>query len=1053
MVKHFLVGLMMIGSLAPAAWALSAGELKCEFRTNPLGIDSPHPRLSWILTSPARADVQSAYQIVVSGDAGTLWDSGKVASDESANIEYAGQPLAPGARLTWCVRAWDREDRASAWSEPATFTMGLLEPADWKGKWIAAKSAHPDKRLVNCNGYHAMEAKRPDEPKWVQVDLGRSMPIRSVKLHPALPNNFHPATPGFGFPVRFEIRASDDPSFGSSTAITSIEKDLPNPGNTVVAFATGVNARYVRVSAEKLYRRPDGVFCFALAEMEVICGDVNAALGRAVTAKDSIERDDWHAAALTDGRSPQAPADPDEFDAPMFRKRFAIDKPLRRAIASVCGLGYCELSLNGAKVGDHVLDPGFTRFDRRVLYDTYDVTSMLRPGENEAQAILGGGWYDLATPDLFGFEAAPWTAPPKLLMQIDCEFEDGSRKMIATDGSWQTAGSPITFNCVRGGETIDLLRAARPPTWKPVTLVAAPAGKLVAQPQPAIEACGEIPAVELTEPRPHVYVYKLRENTAGWARFRTSGTPGQKITLKFRERLNPDGTVSDHNSSHTHGRFATGELILAGRGVETYEPRFTYYGFQYVQVEGLTHKPALDDLAGVAVHTALAPAGKFSCSNETLNAIDVLARRTYLNNLHSIPTDCPHREKMGWFCDGAVTAPMAMFAFDAPLFYEKWAADMRDAQAPDGSMPVFAPTDGWGESGHEGAGMQCPWWGGACIVVPWTLYQRYGDVRILAQQYDTMRGYVDSLKARAKDDILIAGLGDWLEVGADTSGLPTRTPIPLTSTAAYAHLAGLVSSAASLLGKDDDAVKYSRLHDDIRAAFNRKFFNAATAGYAPDSQTAAALALDLNLAPRDQTAAVLEGLVKNIQGPRHGHLSTGLVGTSYLMDALRAWDRDDLALEVITARGYPGFVDMMSQGATTMWEDWGGHASHDHPAFGSVGSWFYQSVAGIRPDPRGPGFKKIIIKPAMAGDLTWAKGSYDSIRGRIESAWKIQGDRLSVQVTIPMNTNATVWVPSAEPDKVSEADGAKPARLEKHFAVYKLGGGSYAFEAPRSTPP
>ena len=406
-----------------------------------------------------------------------------------------------------------------------------------------------------------------------------------------------------------------------------------------------------------------------------------------------------------------------------------------------------------------------------------------------------------------------------------------------------------------------------------MTIVAAPAGKLRSQQHPAIKTDGEIACLALTEPKPGIYVFKLAENTAGWPRFTVSGSPGQKITLRMNEGLKPDGTISDELHTHTTGRYQTDEIILKGQGREVLEPRLCYHGFQYVQVEGLHAKPALADVVGIRVHTRPDAAGEFACSDERLNRLQTVLLRTYLNNLHGIPTDCPQREKMGWLCDGCVCEEFGIYNFSVPQFYTKWFHDMCDAQDPGGHVPSLVPCCGWGRVGRNGAPgvFADPWWGGAIVVTPWRLYTYYGDRRVLEEGYPAMRAYVDYLGSTARNGIIGWYLGDWLDESA--GGPARRAPVDLTSTACYFYTASLLSQTAAILDKKDDQAKYASLAESIRRSFNQKFLNAATGLYAAESQTAQAMPLAFGIATDQQRPLVEKQLVESIMGPRrHGHV-------------------------------------------------------------------------------------------------------------------------------------------------------------------------------------
>jgi hypothetical protein len=1058
-------------------WAgVSVERLRCEYLQAPLGIDAVKPRLSWILQSAERGQKQKAYQVLVAAtsdvlaaDQGDLWDSGKVESDETVQVEYGGKPLASWMRCHWKVRAWDKDGRIMPWSEPALWTMGLLDAKDSSARWIAATAMRPD--VVGGNGYQAAESPKADAVKWVQVDLGRRVMIDAVRLTPAHPEGSSIA--GYGFPVRFRIEASDDPTFAKPTLLVDhTGADFPNPQDHVQSFpGGGRSARYVRVTATVLWRRPDGPYCFALAALEVQSGGKDVAKHAAVSAADSGWYSPyWSTAQLTNGHTrrgdPLAEKGPGDA-AVLLRKRFPLKSKVVRATASICGLGYYELSINGQAIGDHKLDPGFTDFSKRVLYVTYDVTHAVRQGDNVIGVMLGNGWYRLPSPEFFGFESASWVASPRCLVHLRLDLADGSSQTLVSDATWKWSTGEITFQHIRGGETHDM-RLAKPGwqtagyddrEWNSAVVVAAPKGKLVAQTHPPIKADGEIKAVALTQPKPGLYVFKLAENTAGWIRFTASGESGRKITLKCNESLNPDGTLSDDLSGYACHRYQTDEFILSGKGREVFAPRFCYHGFQYVQVEGLAAAPALNDLVGIRVHTLPDGAGEFSCSNDRLNLLQTVFRRTYLNNLHGIPTDCPTREKMGWMCDGCVDEEFGIYNYQTAQFYNKWFRDIVDSQESNGHVPSLAPICDWGKSRPDGSPGEIadPWWGGAIVITPWRLYQYYADRRVLGDGYDAMKAYVDYLTWTAKDHLIDwpTAMGDWLDDSA--GGGRRRMPVPQTSTAGYFYAAHILSQSAAILGKDTDAAKYASLAEAIRRTYNAKFLNQQTGLYAADSQTAQSLPLALGIVPEEKRDLVLQRLVESITTLRKGHISAGIVGTVYLFHALMQSGRDDLAYTMLTQETYPGWLPMLGHGGTTIWEAWngpasGGSTSLNHPTFGCAGMWFYQGLAGIRTDPAAPGFKRIIIKPAVVGDLRWAKARYDSIHGPIVSEWERKGDVFTLNVTIPAGTTALVFVPTRDLSSVSEggrpaqaAEGVTFRRKEAGAAMFQVDSGIYHF--------
>lgn len=749
--------------------------------------------------------------------------------------------------------------------------------------------------------------------------------------------------------------------------------------------------------------------------------------------------------------------------APLFRKDISLKHRPKRAIVHICGLGYNELYVNGEKVGDRVLDPGFTDYAERVFYVTWDVTKLLKKGSNTIGVMLGGGWFSVATPELFGFEKAPWTASPKLRLSMYIEFADGSAVTLGTDSTWRCSTGALVFNCIRAGETWDArlektgwnMPGYDEREWIQAQPTEAPKGKLISQTHPPIRLTQEIRPVSVSEPQPGVYVFDLGVNIAGWVSFRTTGESGQKITLQFNEKLNEDGTVNmQHASSHTYGRFQTGEFILKGDGVETWEPRFTYHGFQYVQVTGLSGNPNLDSLTGMWVHTDPELAGTFECSDDRINEIQEVLLRTQLNNLHGIPTDCPQREKMGWLHDGCVTVEEAIFNWDMANFYVKWYRDMMDAQEPNGHIASIIPTCGWGRSGSNGEphGFADPWWGGAIVLVPWRLYLYYGDKSILAEAYPAMKNYLTYMESTAKDGIIHWNLGDWLEQGA--GGTSRRTPVALSSTSAWFLLTRTTAEIARILNNAEDAEQLSATAEQIKEVFNRTFLCRETGLYAQDSQMAQSVALLFDMVPEDLRRAATEQLIDNIVQTRKGHVSAGIVGTALLFDCLTQIGRSDLAYEMLIKEDYPGWLWMIRNGATTLWEAWDDVSSRNHPAFGCVGAWFYQALAGINPDPNRPGFSHVVIRPEPVGGLTWVKARYQSVHGLIVSEWEQSDGRFVLKVSLPANTSGIISVPASRESVVLES--GKPVAnasgvlenlgYENGKRSFRVASGDYLFE-------
>ena len=507
--------------------------------------------------------------------------------------------------------------------------------------------------------------------------------------------------------------------------------------------------------------------------------------------------------------------------SPLLRRAFEINKPLVRATAFVCGLGYYELHVNGSKIGDRVLDPKFTRYDKRVLYATYDVTGQLLQGKNAVGVMLGNGFYNQHAADVWNFQRSPWRGEPAMLFQLRLDYADGTSETIASDATWRASTGPLVHDGIRNGEEYDArlelsgwdTAAFDDRGWAEPQIVAGPKGVLRAEMSPPIRVMKTITPVGMSEPRPGVFVFDMGQAFAGWAQLKVSGPAGTKITLRYGERVQPDGSL-DRKTIDTfvkQGPFQTDSYTLKGQGEEVWEPRFTYHGFRWVEVTGLPGKPTLDTVRGRVVHTSFTPAGSFECSNELLNKIQQMTLWSYRSNFVGIPTDCPHREKNGWTGDAHLAAEQAMYNFHNVAGYEAWMNDFHDEQRDSGELPGIVPTSGWGYQWGNG-----PAWDSAYVLIPWYLYQYRGDTRVLAEHYDRLWRYVDYLTSRSKDHIVDIGLGDWLPA-------KTVTPVPVTSTGYYYVDAIIVSKIARLLGKDADAKTYAELAGKIREAFRRSF--------------------------------------------------------------------------------------------------------------------------------------------------------------------------------------------------------------------------------------
>lgn len=712
----------------------------------------------------------------------------------------------------------------------------------------------------------------------------------------------------------------------------------------------------------------------------------------------------------------------------MRREMNLLNKP-SRAMAYICGLGYYELYINGSKVGNHIMDPVFSDYQRSVYYLSYDVTEYLKAGMNYLGAILGNGFYNTPTQDLFMIDQAHWKTPPKLLFHLDIELPGGGRQIVVSDGNWQWSTGEIVWNCIRGGETIDARKvmlpgqwhagAAGSGRWQPVAIVPPPLGDLKAQQIPAMCVQQVFDAEAMWEPKPGVYVFDFGENITGWARLQTGDCEtGRIITLHFNEVLGSDSTLDiNHSRSHTRGRFQKGHFICDGSGAGLFQPRFTYHGFRYVQVEGLPYRPKLSDIIAESVHTDLPSAGTFACSNERLNQLHAAVRHTLLNSVHSMPGEEPTREKMGWTYDaGMVTMETYLYNFDAITTYRKYLQDLIDGQEPNGHIPPIVPTNGWGfidPSTGKPVLYDDPWWGSTIYFVSAKLYEWTADTTILAHAYEPMRKYLEFVGSTADDSLLVHwSLGDWLDPKQWSKGWgPGLTPIVQTSTACYFWMARRLAATARILGKTEDGASLESLADRIRSNFNAAFLNRQTGWYADSSQTAQAVPLYYDLAPTDMRDKIEARLLDAIRW-NNGHISTGFVGVQPILKYLSENGHIQLAYNMVAKERSPGWLHMIQNGVrSTLSENLNaeGYGTGHHPFGACVGHWFYQYLAGIKLAEIG--WKEFIIEPGVVDELDWVEASIESPYGLVSSRWERTSDnQITYTIRVPVNTRAVFRV-------------------------------------------
>lgn len=707
--------------------------------------------------------------------------------------------------------------------------------------------------------------------------------------------------------------------------------------------------------------------------------------------------------------------------APLLRREFESDGPVLRARLFVVGLGYAEVSLNGERVGDRLLDPAQTDYDERVFVTTHDVTQLVTPGTNALGVMLGDGFYSQSR------VWAEWMSygPPVLLLQLVLDFADGRRRVVVSDSAWKQKPGPVTLNNVFAGEVYDA-RLEDPgwdsagfddSLWASAQEVEGPDGQRVDHAMEPIRAVSALSPVSISRPGSGIQIVDFGRNLAGWVRLAVDGPAGCAVTLRFAEELDESGLLQPDSGGpeHTHV-LQEDRYICNGHGAASWEPRFTYHGFRFVEVSGLPGDISDASLTAIEIRTDLEQSGEFECSDANLNSLRALARNTFAANIHGIPTDCPVREKAGWTGDAMIISDSLMYEWNSDLFFRKYVEDMATSRAVNGTWTQIVP-------GRRTCGEASPAWASAQVEIPWRLYQHYGDRRLLQRWYGAMCDWTRHLKQRSQNWIVSEGLGDWCP--------PAGRPDPdlsagLISTAFFYLCSDRMAAVAAELGHEEDARRFQEFVSEIRHAFDRAFYRSDETGYG--TQTANAFALHLGLVAPKREKIVVAALVRDLRA-RDEHLSTGHIGTKYIFEVLSDHGYDDLAYQVLSRRDYPSFAFQLDHDATTLWELWARERTENgsrtvgslsHPFKGGFDAWFFSHILGVR--PLSPGFRDVLVAPRTPTGLSWARGSVGTPYGAVLSSWSVSAGEFQLATTVPVNSTALVRLPDGTEHRVGSGE-------------------------------
>ena len=908
MTRLFYTVLFFFSALEGFTQRLSVTNLRCESMQNPLGVDVIHPRLSWELSSNQKNVLQTAYRVLLADDSlllikgiGNIWDSKKIKSAASIQVQYNGKALQSVKKYFWKLMVWDNKGNFSAWSNTAKWQMGLLNKSDW------------------------------NNAQWIGFD-----------------------------------------------EITDSLRIVP----------------HVHLNGKRSWGPRRNIL-------------------------------------------------------PLLRKEFPVNKKIKAATTYICGLGHFELYLNGKKIGDHFLDPGWTNYSKHAQYVTFDITNELKKGTNAIGVMLGNGFYYIPGQRYRKMTGA--YGHPKMIMRTVIEYADGSIENIITDESWKTISSPVIFSSIYGGEDYDasLEQAGwngpgfNAAGWRNVIITTGPA-LLESQMQQPLKILERLAVKTRTLLGSNTGMYDLGQNFSGIPAIMVSGNKGDTVKIFCAELINADGTVNQKAT----GSPSYFTYILKGEKDESWQPRFTYTGFRYMEVhciakDSLKPVPLVKNIEGLHIRNAAGRIGSFTSSNELFNKTNTLIDWAIKSNTMSVFTDCPHREKLGWLEQTHLMGASVQYNYDVASLCTKVIKDMMNAQYADGKIPEIAPeftvfTPPFDES---------PEWGSAAVILPWYAYKWYGDKQTLKEAYPMMQRYVAYLLTKDSLYIVKHGLGDWYDIGLKKSGFAQMTKMGVTGTATLYYDLNILIETARLLNKTSDVKEYMMTAAEVKKAFNNTFFDKQKLQYDSASQAANAMALYMDLVEPQYKPAVIDALVKDIK-ERNNALTAGDIGYRYVLRALEDAGRSDVIFDMNSRDDVPGYGFQLKHGATALTESWQAYesVSNNHFMLGHLMEWFYAGLAGIKQAESSIAYNKIEIKPQPVGDVTAAKATYHSPYGEIVSDWKKQGDTFELNVEIPVNTTATIYIPVKSNQPVITNGGLIAARFIDGKAVIKIGSGKYHFK-------